>query len=167
MTRNAFLPDEDVWQPDGHLSDVALTVLADGERALLPEAANVHVEACDTCTARLGEQALLSVSLGDALRAAPAARFPVAALVIALVVAGLGVMPALLQAPRWLSALPSTLLQGVPVAFRAALALLKIASSGSLPIVVVSLIAALVLCAIGLSIARLAPREMAWKGIQK
>jgi hypothetical protein len=176
MTRNPLLTDDEVWQPDGHLSEIALTALGDGERALLPEAALRHVDVCDSCTARLGEQALLSISLGEALTAAPArarvratapARFPVAALVVALVLAGIGALPAVLEAPSWLTSLPAALIQGVPVAFRAALALLKVASTDSLLVVAVTLAAAVVLCAIGFSIARLAPRQMAWKGVQK
>ena len=38
-----------LWQADGHLTDVALTALADGEVALLSPAAASHAEECDAC----------------------------------------------------------------------------------------------------------------------
>ncbi|MBX3262924.1 MAG: hypothetical protein KF782_24820, partial [Labilithrix sp.] len=58
------LPDELVWAAGGHASDVVLTALADGQRAIVPEAARAHVERCATCTAHLGHAALLSLHAG-------------------------------------------------------------------------------------------------------
>ncbi|MFO0762903.1 MAG: hypothetical protein U0359_41085 [Byssovorax sp.] len=63
------LPDDLVFEPDGHLSEVGLTCLADGEVTILPAAALAHAEGCDQCTARLGSVALLSLGVGEALRA--------------------------------------------------------------------------------------------------
>jgi hypothetical protein len=177
MSRNPLLADEDIWQRDGHLTDLALTALADGERALLPEPAAQHADGCDGCTARLGELAVLSLSVGEALSgeplaeparvASPRAHFPFAALVVALVLAGLGALPALFQAPRWLPSASGALLQSIPIALRGTIALFKVASAGSVAVVVVFLSTASVLCALGLAIARFAPREIAWKGVQK
>lgn len=63
------LPDDVLWQGDGHLSSTALSVVADGETSLLSPDALAHLEACADCTTRLGEGALLSVSTGKALAA--------------------------------------------------------------------------------------------------
>jgi hypothetical protein len=161
---------DDVFDRDGHLSDVALTALADGERSLLPDSALTHADACERCGTRLGEQALLSLSLSEALGAnrAPApAAFPLGAILVATVLAVLGAVPTLLHAREWLPSLPATLVEGALVALRAGLALLRVSATGAPGMVVVSGLAAFVLAAIGLLIARLAPREVAWKGVGK
>lgn len=62
------LPDELVFEPDGHVGEVALACLADGEAALLPAKALAHVEACERCTAQLGAATLLSLDASEALR---------------------------------------------------------------------------------------------------
>ena len=61
------LPDELVFEPDGHVGEVALSCLADGEVALVPSKALAHIDACEQCTARLGAAALLSIGIGEAL----------------------------------------------------------------------------------------------------
>lgn len=63
------LPDELVFEPDGHVGEVALSCLADGEVALLPPKALAHIDDCEQCTARLGAAALLSIGVGETLRA--------------------------------------------------------------------------------------------------
>jgi hypothetical protein len=169
------LGEAEIWLPDGHVSDVALTALADGEDALLPEAARSHVEGCDSCTERLGEQALMSLSLSRALGSsenAPAYAptslpLPLGAVLAALVVAVLGALPRFLGGARDLPALPSAIADGVVVALRAGAALLRVAGSGNPAVAVVWLGAAVVLAAFGLLVARFAPREMAWKGARK
>src|SRR5262245_4199102 len=68
MTPNdQTLPREILFEPDGHLTQVALTCVADGELGLVSAEALGHLDGCDRCTARLGEEALLSVSAGSAL----------------------------------------------------------------------------------------------------
>jgi len=52
---------------------LVLACLADGEIALIPEAALAHVDGCDTCTARLGAEALRALVAGEALREVGAA----------------------------------------------------------------------------------------------
>lgn len=79
MDSNERLPDELVWQ-DGHLSEIALTALADGEEAILPEQAAAHAAGCGACGAALGHAALLSLRVGEALREAPAPAVAQAAL---------------------------------------------------------------------------------------
>lgn len=63
------LPHELLWEADGHLTDVALTMLADGEAALLDDEAEPHAARCDACSARLGAAALMSLRVGEELPA--------------------------------------------------------------------------------------------------
>jgi len=70
MGERAQLPDDLAWEPDGHLSETALTCLADGEDALLSEAARAHIGSCETCAKRLGAAAMLSLSSSEALKVA-------------------------------------------------------------------------------------------------
>jgi hypothetical protein len=84
----------ELLQPDGHLTEVALTCAADGELDLLPHEALAHLDGCDHCSRRLGEAALLSVAAGDALRAlAPEAALAFAETVVAEPVAPLVAAP--------------------------------------------------------------------------
>lgn len=66
------LPESLCFEVDGHVTDVVVTCLADGETTILPASAMAHVDACNACTARLGTEALLSVGATDALQAAAA-----------------------------------------------------------------------------------------------
>ncbi|WP_437673815.1 hypothetical protein [Sorangium sp. So ce131] len=94
-----------VWQADGHLTEVAITALGDGEVALLPEGALAHAGQCLTCSSELGRSALLSLRAGEALReqAAPAAResaaprgaLPLPAIGVALTLSAIGAAPSL------------------------------------------------------------------------
>jgi hypothetical protein len=65
---STVLPDDVAFEGDGHASEIALAALADGEVSILGPAVAAHVDGCDSCTARLGEAALVSASVGDALR---------------------------------------------------------------------------------------------------
>jgi hypothetical protein len=66
-TMNHPLPDELLFEPDGHLTETALTVIADGELDLVSPTALGHLDGCDACSHRLGEAALLSVAASEAL----------------------------------------------------------------------------------------------------
>ncbi|MFT3766647.1 MAG: hypothetical protein QM820_14200 [Minicystis sp.] len=67
-TTRTGLPPDLIFEPDGHVSDLCLTCIADGEINLVPRTALDHLDACDACGARLGEAALASVEAGEALR---------------------------------------------------------------------------------------------------
>lgn len=56
-----------LWQPDGHIGEAGLAMLADGEHALLDEGVLNHVDSCELCSARLGEAALMSLRVGEDL----------------------------------------------------------------------------------------------------
>ena len=116
------LPSDLVWQQDGHLSDIVLSTIADGEVTVVPLEAHSHLEHCDECTTRFGAEALLSVHAGELLaevsRAAQApvliaprsvrevaidglARLPKPAFFGALFLAAMGAIPALVIRGPW------------------------------------------------------------------
>ena len=66
MTSETLAPDIG-WEPSGHLSEIALTALADGEEALLDAAMHEHLGTCDACAVRLGEAAMRSAHVASAL----------------------------------------------------------------------------------------------------
>lgn len=61
------LPADLVWQDNGHLSDIVLSTIADGEDDIVPLEAHTHLEHCEECTTRFGAEALLSVHAGELL----------------------------------------------------------------------------------------------------
>lgn len=131
--KREMLPIELVWEDDGHLGEVALAALADGEDALLPANALLHAGDCESCAKRLGEAALLSIDAGEALRsagvahaavstrsplssrAARATRMPVFAIAAALVIAALGALPHLAELPSLIDAGKWLFTNGIPL----------------------------------------------------
>jgi len=110
------LPPDLVWQQDGHLSDIVLSSIGDGQASIVPLEAFTHLEHCDDCTTRFGAEALLSKHAGEllaevsrAVKAAPPvvavrpirvgpagglANLPKPAFFGALFIAAMGAMPA-------------------------------------------------------------------------
>jgi hypothetical protein len=163
MTREHTLPTELVWQDDGHVGDVALAAIADGELEIVPERAISHAGACEICTARLGEQALLSLSASEAmtlLEPAPAsapARRPLPALSIALglALAALGSAPAVIQLASGVAGMPEVALRGLLLASRAAATLVRtLAGAESASWTVLWMCATAVLLVLGALVAR-------------
>jgi hypothetical protein len=66
-----------VFDASGHLEEVAIVILADGQGSL-PDEASAHLETCDACCGKLAESALASVQVGELLRDARPARSAVA-----------------------------------------------------------------------------------------
>lgn len=100
----AKLEDAAIWEPDGHLSELALSVLVDAELTLLPPEAPTHAESCELCAARLGQMARVSLEIdatlaarvSSASAAVHAAReWPWLPLCCALALSVLGRLPAL------------------------------------------------------------------------
>jgi hypothetical protein len=103
-----LLPRELVW--DGaHVTELALTAIADGQQSIVQRDAVQHAEACEWCAGRMARAALLSAAVGGAVatyagtsqaakasrpieRAAPA---PWKALTMGLAVAVLAALPSL------------------------------------------------------------------------
>lgn len=132
MSAKTIITEPEVWRADAHLSDLALTLVVDGEEALLPRSARHHLAGCTQCGARLGETAALAAATAAALApvaddavvaalatepmpsSAPRFAFPRSALLVALALAGLGSAPAVVSLVReapsvvtaWASNLP-------------------------------------------------------------
>ena len=95
------------WDGSGHLTDLALVALADGQDAILDADVRSHAGTCEACASRLADFALESIAVGAAVEMArPPRRIPVLAVAIAAMLAIVGVMPSLLE-PRWISSVAS------------------------------------------------------------
>jgi hypothetical protein len=181
-TTDHSLPEQLLFQPDGHLTDAALACAADGELDLLHAAhvrAHQHLDDCEPCAHRLGEAALFSVLAGDALRERPLAAaisvarpvsvpavsaviavrkrrpFPVAAIAAALTLAVLTAGPSLLGTLR---SVPGAL-AAVPFLLRVAGAFVRAPWGHGPTVVLVKGVSALLLLAVGLQIARVTSRS--------
>ena len=116
-----LLPDELIWGDGGHVSDVVLSALGDGQDSVVPGEARAHVEACAACTLALGRVALLSVYTHDRVVAAKEAgmldarqakvvrplvpaissfRVPYRAVLLAFGLALAGSIPGIIEAPE-------------------------------------------------------------------
>lgn len=58
---------------EGHLSEAALTAVADGQEHLLPIDIVTHLDGCEHCAVRLGDAALLSAQVAAAIEGLPQA----------------------------------------------------------------------------------------------
>jgi hypothetical protein len=118
-----------VWQDDGHLSDVALTIVTDGQDGLLGPDAFAHLDGCDQCLGRLGAHAEVAAFVGEAIvqgeRAKSAARhaIPWPALMAAAVVALIGALPSLTSSQGVLARIAHLSSKSVPIVTRASLAI--------------------------------------------
>jgi hypothetical protein len=150
-----MLPLELLFEDDGHLSEIALTAIADGQDAIVGREAHAHAADCDGCTRKLGAAALLSTSLSDALREMPARelteapsahaaqaaaaparisarplaqaalRFPLRAIAIGLAFALLGALPILMRLPLLLGDAGVIAQRGAPIVIHSGIALLR------------------------------------------
>jgi hypothetical protein len=170
------IPDELLWQEDGHASDIAITALADGQDEIIEPVVRFHVSACGFCTSRVGEAVLLSLDVGTALQAWSGAHyrtaaseksgaFPIGWIAGALVIAAGGLLPSVVIGPiatkaYWLAALHTGMIivRAAPVLWNAVAAeygrLLPIASGLSVITLVLS----------GLILARSMPRKVSTEG---
>lgn len=71
MTHETLAPDI-AWESSGHLSEVALSIVSDGEEALLTGEMHAHLHECEACAVRLGEIAIRSANVADAIASLPA-----------------------------------------------------------------------------------------------
>lgn len=182
---------EEAWRPDGHASDVALDVLADGEASLLPREVLAHVEGCADCSDRLGAAALLSMGTTAALRElepaklAEAARAPSnvvelaapfsdrarrrsakLAIAAALLVAVVSMVPVVIGLFSRLPEIQRAVARGAPVVARVAFATAQAATRGNEGTKAALLwwLAALFLGGIGVQVARRASRVRVLQG---
>jgi hypothetical protein len=170
------LPAELLFAPDGHLTDIALTCVADGEVALLPQPALDHLDACAPCGQRLGEAALRAVIVGEALRARPAvvvapapvtprARrpLPIAALGAALFISMITAGPSILDAVRGLPTTLTRLIGLVPFVMRV-MATVTRSTLGGPGALILECASTLVFVAVALQVARVAGRARSMQG---
>jgi hypothetical protein len=162
------LPLELLHDESGHLSDVALAALADGEVSLLPETALAHLDGCERCALGLADAALRSAEVGELLRvraapaaavvvAAPPRRLPVRWLALGLGVAAIGALPRLIEAPAQIRDLFSLVTEVLPALALRLVVLLREPGPLLAPTLAgSSMLASLVLLAAALVIARAA-----------
>jgi hypothetical protein len=65
MADSDKLPPDLTFEPDGHVTDIVLAAIADGEAGIVETKALSHVDECDHCSTRLGAEALLSAHAGE------------------------------------------------------------------------------------------------------
>jgi len=151
----------EIWDGD-HLSELALSCLADGQDVIDP-VARVHAESCAECTMRIGVMALESHDVGTALKIAkaraqakPSPAFPT------LLVAAAAALAIGCAAPAFVDGMPRALDAAfaaprvVPVVATAAVALTKGSGGAAL-----SLVGTFTLALLGLAIARASSRGVA------
>lgn len=130
MQTDEQLPPDLTWETDGHLTEVALMMLADGEAALIDGRAPSHVEGCEACSARLGAAALMALRVGEELPAIAArASLEAAATEVVRRVDEAPLHAAVSSAPLVIAS--GTGMRGLPL--RAITAALLIAAVGSVP----------------------------------
>jgi hypothetical protein len=160
----SLLPDELVWSDGGHLSEIAIAALGDGQDAIVPEKARDHALSCESCAAQMGHAAMLSSELGQAMRApipvASAERVPVPwlAIVGAIFVAAAGSLSSLFESSSIVD-VPSAFAHQAPLALHASSALLRGIANGIGPLA--SFGCAVLLVAAGAMVARTMPRAWA------
>lgn len=167
MTGIDTLEPELVWQEDGHLGEVAITALADGELDLLPATARDHAAICDACSERVGQAALQALALDAELAAlAPVRRpLPVVAIAAALLLAVGGLLPFAGSFVARVTTLARFVAADLPLLARTAALLARSVSSRAADVWPFAwLAAAMVLFVTGLVVARLAPRRAAKDG---
>jgi hypothetical protein len=90
------------WDGSGHLSDLALVALADGQDAIVDADARAHADSCEACAGKLADLALQSVAVGEAMMSARTRRLPARAVLFAIALAVVGIVPSLLEG-NWVS----------------------------------------------------------------
>ncbi|MEO7113556.1 MAG: hypothetical protein ABI183_24165 [Polyangiaceae bacterium] len=170
MTPNPdMLPDDLVWSEGGHLSDIAIAALGDGQDAIVPEKARDHALTCDSCAAQMGHAAMLSSELGAVMRApipGPAllpegerAPVPWLAIIAALLVAAVGSLSSFIENPIALTESPNAFVRESSLAFHAGSALFHGIANGLGPLL--SFGCAAILFGAGAVVARSMPRTWA------
>ncbi|HQB46901.1 MAG TPA: hypothetical protein PLV85_25015 [Polyangiaceae bacterium] len=167
MSEPRMIPSDILWQKDGHLSDVALDALADGQDALVPLCVREHANECEPCAIRLGDAFLLSAQARTLLQQQSYRQIPwplsLPSLLTVLVLALLGALPSLGGFVAKAQNLAHTLSAVVPNLTRALVVLSRSEDMAHF-IALVFLIAIVVLLAGAATIVRSLPRQTASYG---
>lgn len=165
-----YLPEELLWADGGHASDIALTAISDGQTSIVPPAVRSHVDRCTACTTHLGHAVLLSLHSGEqlayraehdrALAAANARRpLPRLAIALGLGVAILGLVPSFFDHGE-ISSVQSFVTRDVPLFLKGLGQLGRhIDEPGNVAGLFVTYLAAALLVAMGIAVARLMPKK--------
>lgn len=176
MTSPDQIPEDLLWQNDGHASDIAVTVLADGQDDIVASAVKLHVSACGYCSSRMGEAALASLDVGSALQtlstspecspiSARRGRFPLPWIAGGLVIAVVGLVPNLVDKSISIRDYWVSTLHLMPVIVRAAPILWNsLASEYGRFVPIASLVSAITLVLAGMALARAVPRKVSTVG---
>ncbi len=186
MSGLELIPRDVLLDEAGHLSEVGVTVLGDGQSMLVPADVLQHVDGCADCCQRMGEAAMFSIALGDAIREGSVAlasvravekaptvevarakrdslanvrRLPIPMMVAALVAACVGLAPTLYSAPGWVSETVSLFHRLIPILAKSSYLLLKRGGASAGPLMfVLPFVSAMVLMGVGLVVAKRLPR---------
>jgi hypothetical protein len=157
MKRHDMLEKELVWDESGHLSEIAMSALADGQDDILPPDALAHFSRCQPCVQSVGEAALLSAQMSAALGSVRAERsIPWIPIGAALAIAAISVIPMLSMVRFWLASTGAFAGHAFRVLTHAAIGF---AAHGFAPTFYFASTA--VLLAMGFAVARLMPRVSA------
>lgn len=166
-----MLPEDLLYAENGHASDVVLTCLADGEKAIVPPALVAHVLACPTCHGHLGNAALLSLRAGEevahhlAAKKAHEAKLvpsPYLALAAGLLLAILGALPRLATLPEDALSFGKSMVEGGPSFVRTAShGMVELGHASEQGRLVASIAAGALLLAVAAALARRAARTQA------
>jgi hypothetical protein len=166
---NESLPEELLWTEEGHASDVVLCALGDGQTSIVPSSVAMHVEHCPTCVQQLGHAALLSLHAGrqfavvtrDALAHKPAREsFPHFAVGTGLVMAVLGLVPSLVDAPSHLQHAKALAVHNAPIFMSGLGAVARSLSAHGTPISpLVSSMAVVLIALVAFTLMRVLPKK--------
>ncbi|MFO0678334.1 MAG: hypothetical protein U0169_17485 [Polyangiaceae bacterium] len=160
-----LLPDELVFESDGHLGEVVLTAIADGEFGLVPGPAMDHLGTCDACTRKLGALAMMAEEVGRAVvhvaaapkKVAKVHTLPFPALAAAAFLAVAGSLPKLLGLPAVVTHAFGFGMRSVPIVTRVGNSVMKHGTAGPYALTLIAT-STLVLVMAGILVARTRPR---------
>lgn len=167
-TKHEGLPPELVFEADGHVSELGLACVADGESALLPAAALAHLDRCEPCGRRLGEATLLSLVAGEAL--AVAVRrvrrpLPIAAIAAAAAILAVTAGPAVVEAVRGVPGLIVGVVSWLPAMARVGGAFVRSEPAAVGPwLFALKTVSALLLLVMAFKVARVTARVRSFEG---
>jgi hypothetical protein len=173
MMSREKLPNDLLWEGK-HASELALSCFADGEEATLTNEIVLHLHTCNECVMRLGETALVTRGVTNAVQSVkpwlPAAlvgskaiakkrteaKVPWAAIVAALGLTAVGAAPTVMALPHALGSFAVTLMHAVPVVSHSSIQVFQQGLGAGWTQAMA--VCAVLLVAAGVAVTRLVPR---------
>jgi hypothetical protein len=155
--KETMLHNDLLWEGD-HLSDIALTAIADGQHAIVPRDALAHADACESCARGLGEAALMSAATREAMArvARRTERVPFAGVAAAIALALAGALVHVDRVGEAASTAVFFLTRGLPMLVKSAMSL---ARSDATVVSIATCASALLLVMMGWLVARTRTRS--------